>query len=80
MAGTKVLLDSGPLVGYASQTDQHHQWAVQVWDNLYEPLWTCEPVLSEAIFLLQSEKLSIESLLGLVERGYPSGWVKRESP
>jgi predicted nucleic acid-binding protein len=69
MAGTKILVDSGPLVGYLSQTDEHHGWAVQVWEKLYDPLWTCEAVLSEVIFLLQSDGLSIQPLLELVERG-----------
>jgi len=69
MAATKVLLDSGPLVGFLIETDQHHRWSVEVWNSLYDPLWTCEAVLSEAIFLLQSVKVSISPLLELFERG-----------
>ena len=69
MAGTKILLDSGPLVGYLSLTDAHHGWAVQVWEQLYDPLWTCEAVLSEVIFLLQSDGLPVQPLLELMERG-----------
>jgi predicted nucleic acid-binding protein len=41
---------------------------VQVWQTLHDPLWTCDAVLSEALFLLQSEDLSIEPLLQLAER------------
>ena len=69
MAATKILLDSGPLVGFVSGTDQHHRWAAKIWNSLYEPLWTCEAVLSEAIFLLQSDGVSIDTLLELFERG-----------
>jgi predicted nucleic acid-binding protein len=69
MAATKILLDSGPLVGFVSETDQHHRWAAEIWGSLYEPLWTCEPVLSETIFLLQSDGNSIDTLLELFERG-----------
>jgi predicted nucleic acid-binding protein len=69
MAATKILLDSGPLVGFVSETDQHHRWAMDVWNSLYEPLWTCEAVLSEAIFLAQSDGVSIDALLELFERG-----------
>ena len=68
MAATKILLDSGPLVGFVSETDQHHRWALEVWSSLYEPLWTCEAVLSEAIFLAQSDGVSIDALLELFER------------
>jgi uncharacterized protein len=69
MAATKILLDSGPLVGFISETDQHHRWAAKVWNSLFDPLWTCEAVLSEAIFLLQSDSISTEPLLQLFERG-----------
>src|SRR5579863_6904783 len=69
MAATKVFLDSGPLVGFVSETDQHHEWAQDVWNSLYEPLWTCEAVLSEAIFLLNSVDVLIDPLLELFERG-----------
>jgi len=69
MAATRLCLDSGPLVGFVSETDQHHRWAVDVWNSLYEPLWTCEAVLSEAVFLLHSVEVSIDPLLELFERG-----------
>ena len=68
MAATKILLDSGPLVGFVSETDQHHRWSVDTWNRLYEPLLTCEAVLSETIFLLQSDGVAIDSLLELFER------------
>lgn len=68
MAATKILLDSGPIVGFLSETDQHHAWALEIWNTLYEPLWTCESVLSEAIFLLQSDGVAIDPLLELFER------------
>jgi len=69
MAATRVLLDTGPLVGYLNRTDQNHEWAVGCWEALYDPLWTCEPVLSEAIFGLQAVGADLEPVLSLVERG-----------
>jgi uncharacterized protein len=69
MAATKLLLDTGPLVGYLNRTDQHHAWAVHCWSALFDPLWTCEAVLSEAVFALVSEGQSPEPILRLVERG-----------
>lgn len=68
MAATKVLVDTGPLVGYLNGNDQYHAWAVERWSALFEPLWTCEAVVSEAIFLLQSDRTEIEPLLRLLER------------
>lgn len=69
MAATRIFLDTGPLVGFLSETDQHHRWARKTWDTLYDPLWTCEAVLSETILLLQSDGVSIAPLLNLLERG-----------
>ena len=68
MAATRVLLDTGPLVAYLNRNDRHHAWAVECWDALFDPLWTCEAVLSEAMFLLQSESADPEPIIRLVER------------
>ena len=69
MAATKVLLDTGPLIGYINRADQHHRWAVERWSLLTEPLWTCEPVLSEAIYLVQSVGMNLDSILYFLESG-----------
>jgi predicted nucleic acid-binding protein len=34
-----------------------------------EPVWTCEAVLSEAIFNLQSEGMSLDSIFHFIESG-----------
>lgn len=68
MAATRVLLDTGPLVAYLNRSDRYHKWAIERWSGLFDPLWTCEAVLSEAIFLLQSEGASAEAILRLIER------------
>jgi uncharacterized protein len=68
MAATRVLLDTGPLVSYLNRNDRHHDWAVECWSALFDPLWTCEAVLSEAIVLLQSERIGAEPILRLLER------------
>jgi predicted nucleic acid-binding protein len=69
MAGIKILADAGPLVAYLSATDQHHRWALAAFNSCYDPLFTCEAVLSEALFLLRSERASVEPLLRMLERG-----------
>ena len=69
MAATSVLLDTGPLVAYLNSADQHHQWAKSCWTVLQDPLWTCESVLSEAIFILESECVSADPIFQLIERG-----------
>jgi predicted nucleic acid-binding protein len=69
MAGTKILADTGPLVAYVSETDQHHRWALATFGSCYEPLHTCEAVISEALFLLNHAGLDVETFLQLLERG-----------
>jgi|ERR1043166_2869016 predicted nucleic acid-binding protein len=69
MAGTKVLVDTGPLVAYWNVTDAHHEWAVRQWDALIEPVYTCEAVVSETAFLLEDDGLDTENLWAALERG-----------
>jgi uncharacterized protein len=49
---SKVIVDTGPLVAFLVQTDLHHNWAVEQFRNLQAPLLTCEPVLTEAFYLV----------------------------
>ncbi len=49
------LLDTGPLVSFLAAGLEHHEWAVEEWKRLRPPLVTCEPVLTEAAFLLKRE-------------------------
>ncbi|HET7625938.1 MAG TPA: PIN domain-containing protein [Verrucomicrobiae bacterium] len=69
MAATKLLLDTGPLIGYLNRADQYHKWAVERWASLPAPLWTCEAVLSEAIFNLQLEGMPLDAILYYLEIG-----------
>jgi uncharacterized protein len=50
----KGIADTGFLVAFANRNDAHHDWAVRVAESITEPLLTCEAVLAEAAFHLQS--------------------------
>ena len=64
----KGIADTGFLVAFANRADRHHDWAVGVAEQLTEPLLTCEAVLAEAAFHLQSARLVLAMLRdGLVE-------------
>lgn len=69
MVVTKVVLDTGPLVAYLNRNDQYHEWAVEQWRALTDPLWTCEAVLSEVVFLLQADGSDADPVLRLLDRG-----------
>lgn len=53
----KGIADAGFLVAFANRTDAHHDWAVRVAEDVTDPLLTCEPVLAEASFHLESVPL-----------------------
>ena len=50
----KGIADTGFLVAFARRNDQHHSWAVATAKGITEPLLTCEAVLAEAAFQLES--------------------------
>jgi predicted nucleic acid-binding protein len=63
------LLDTGPLVSFLAAGLEHHEWAMEEWKRLRPPLLTCEPVLTEAAFLLKREGRDTDSLFALLDRG-----------
>jgi uncharacterized protein len=64
-----VLLDTGPLVSFLADGLAHHAWAVEQWKQLRPPMLTCEPVLTEAAFLLKRAGCDTDVLFALLERG-----------
>ena len=50
----KGIADAGFLVAFANRRDRHHGWALTVAEQVTEPLLSCEAVLAEAAFHLQS--------------------------
>jgi uncharacterized protein len=50
---TCIIIDTGPLVAYVNRRDRWHRWAAEQMAALHPPLVTCEPVLTEACFLIQ---------------------------
>lgn len=64
----KILLDTGPLVAFLNKKDQYHEWALSRFADITPPLLTCEPVLSEACFLLRNFDYGATKIMTLVER------------
>ena len=55
----KGIADTGFLVAFANRNDAHHDWAVGVASRVTEPLLTCEAVLAESAFHLESASLPL---------------------
>jgi uncharacterized protein len=59
------IADAGFLVAFANANDNYHAWAVHMAADVTEPLLTCEPVLAEAAFHLNS----VSVVLAMVNEG-----------
>lgn len=64
-----ILLDTGPLVALLHRRDKYHEWAKAQAEKLPAPLVTCEPVLTEACFLLRQLSGGSNAVLEMVESG-----------
>jgi predicted nucleic acid-binding protein len=70
----KGIADTGFLVAFANRNDRYHDWALGVANRMTEPLLTCEAVLAEAAFHLQSVPLVLAMLReGLIVLGFDCG-------
>ena len=51
-----VIADTGLLVAMARENDQYHDWAAQLAEQIDWPVFTCEAVLAETAFHLESSR------------------------
>jgi predicted nucleic acid-binding protein len=56
------IADTGLLVAIARDKDQYHDWALEIAEQITWPVMTCEAVLAETAFHLQSS----ERVLGML--------------
>jgi len=66
----RILIDTGPIVAWLDENDQHHQACKQYSENLPEVLYTCWPVITEACYLLRRRPEFVNKLLEMVHGGY----------
>lgn len=67
MSGT-LILDTGPLVAFLAPRERHHRWASDAL-RVRARVVTCEPILSEAFFLLRSTSAGTAALRGMLGDG-----------
>jgi uncharacterized protein len=63
------LVDAGPLIALFARRDRWHQWAVQTFTAIGEPLWTSEVVVAEVAWNLGQNSPATLELLSFVHRG-----------
>jgi predicted nucleic acid-binding protein len=59
------IADTGFLVALARDRDQYHDWAMEIGPQLAWPMITCEAVLAETAFHIQSS----EEVFGMLQDG-----------
>ena len=70
----KAIADTGLLVAFANRRDRYHEWALQIANQVTEPLLTCEAVLAETAFHLGSAALALAFVRdGLVRPAFAVG-------
>jgi predicted nucleic acid-binding protein len=65
----EVIADTGPLVAYFDRSADSHEWVREQFEQLEDPLLCCQPVITEALFLLKRDGLNPDWILAMVERG-----------
>jgi len=58
----RAIADTGYLVALLRREDEHHEWAAELSGEFQLPLLTCEAVLAEAAFHLQSSASVLKML------------------
>ncbi len=63
------IVDTGPLVAFFDRAERHHHWVTERIEELEPPLLVCEPVLTEALFLLAPYSGGQDALFGFLSNG-----------
>jgi uncharacterized protein len=63
------IVDTGPLVAFLDRAERNHHWAAERISELEPPLLICEPVLAEAMHLLQRFPKAQGAIFTLIENG-----------
>lgn len=63
------IIDTGPLVAFFDRSERHHGWVAERVEELEAPLLVCEPVLTEALYLLARYSGARQALFELLQNG-----------
>jgi predicted nucleic acid-binding protein len=65
----RAIVDTGPLVAAFDRAERYHVWTAARLKQLEAPLLICEPVLTEATYLLARSQLAQGALFDLLQNG-----------
>lgn len=62
------ICDTGPLLAYLNRNDPHHAWAIALMKQVRPPMLVSEPVLTEVLYFLREDGVTVDPLFQLLER------------
>lgn len=62
----RAIADTGFVVAFLNRGDRHHGWASEIGRRIADPLLTCEAVLAESAYLVESTS----KVMALLQRGF----------
>ncbi len=65
----QTIADTGVIVPYLNKRDQWHRWTLEQMRNLSASFLTCEAVITEACFLMQSKPDGKADILKMLSEG-----------
>jgi uncharacterized protein len=65
-----IIVDAGPLVAFIRAQDSYREWTMAQMQTIKPPLYTCEAVLTEAMFLVRQHSNGRETLLSMLREGF----------
>lgn len=65
----RILLDTGPWVALLVKNENNHAWAKAQFAKISPPLLTCEPVLTETLFLVSRIQGGADAVFKMLDRG-----------
>ncbi len=65
----RIIVDTGAIFGMLDRRDQWHAIASRLFTTLPKPFYTCEAVLAETCFLLNSAGIGSGCVMGLIKDG-----------
>ena len=69
LAAMPAIVDTGPLVAFFDRAERYHAWVAERIEEIEAPLLVCEPVLTEAIYLLARYSKAHDALFDLLQNG-----------
>lgn len=65
----RIVADTGSIVSMLKNNEDHHDWAFSSFETLPKPFLTCEPVITEACFLMHPSHNGERDVLLMIENG-----------